>query len=352
MKTWRKWGLALGGIACTGAIVFVGGVLPFKASTGHWAVTEAVLRFGMGRSIWTWSRGTSVPDPLVDPELRVLGAGMYETSCRPCHGAPGAYPRLSQHMLPPAPDFQEQAPRFDARAQFYVVKHGIRLTGMPAWPAPERGDEVAAVVSFLVALPDLDAAEYDALVFGEDGALREPGASPDIEGCARCHDRDAPGVPVLDGQPVDYLEGALRAYRADARQSGAMEPVAALMDDEDISRTARAYAKRPSPAVEPTHEGPGHDIATRGVAERRIAPCVECHASEVGEQASSHPDYPLLLGQDRRYLARQLELFQEERRGGGPFADVMALSLAHGLTDDEIDAVSRWYAGERPSDVE
>lgn len=330
---WKHAGVGLALFLGVATVVYLGGLLPLKASTGHYAITRAFFELGVGRSLWTWSRGTEIPYELEDPALHVLGAGIYETSCRACHGAPGERPTLAEHMLPPAPDFPREPPRFDPRAHYYVVLHGIRMTGMPGWPAQDRGDEVAAVVSFLQILPTLDRGGYDALVWGE----RPVGSA--VEACDRCHARAAPGIPILDGQPFAYLAASLHAYRDGRRASGAMEPVAAALDDAAIERLARHYAERPPPAAVST-DGPARELAEQGVPARRVAACTACH----GPGDVEHPDYPRLVGQDRRYLITQLELFQRGVRGGR-FSGVMETSLAHGLEPDEIEALATWYRG-------
>ncbi|MFN2428348.1 MAG: cytochrome c, partial [Candidatus Binatia bacterium] len=69
-------------------------------------------------------------------------------------------PRIAAAMTPKPPDLRTVALTFDPEELFYIVKHGIKFTGMPAWPALERDDEVWAVVAFLRMLPTLDPGEY------------------------------------------------------------------------------------------------------------------------------------------------------------------------------------------------
>jgi hypothetical protein len=66
--------------------------------------------------------------------------------------------------------------RYTPEQLFSIVKHGIKFTGMPAWPVQQRDDEVWAMVAFLRRLPDLDAAGYRRLAYGEPdvGSGAEP----------------------------------------------------------------------------------------------------------------------------------------------------------------------------------
>ena len=64
----------------------------------------------------------------------------------------------AREMLPPPPDLSKAAPQWKERELFWIVKNGLKYTGMPAWPSRQRDDEVWAVVAFLRRLPDLDRA--------------------------------------------------------------------------------------------------------------------------------------------------------------------------------------------------
>ena len=79
-------GLAAGAIII-GVLLLVSGVVPIKASSGHWALTAAILDFAKTRSVSTHSWGITAP-PLEDEALVLRGAGHYESACLPCHGGP------------------------------------------------------------------------------------------------------------------------------------------------------------------------------------------------------------------------------------------------------------------------
>jgi Cytochrome C oxidase, cbb3-type, subunit III len=70
-------------------------------------------------------------------------------------------------MTPPPPYLPPRIPKWEPNELFYIVKHGIKFTGMPAWPALDRDDEVWAMVAFLRQFPKLDADEYRRLAQGE-----------------------------------------------------------------------------------------------------------------------------------------------------------------------------------------
>ena len=67
-------------------------------------------------------------------------------------------------MTPHPPDLTSTIPGYEPEELFYVVKHGVKFTGMPAWPALQRDDEVWAMVAFLQILPRLNRAAYRELI--------------------------------------------------------------------------------------------------------------------------------------------------------------------------------------------
>lgn len=100
---------------------------------------------------------------LDDPKRVLAGAGQYAEMCEGCHLAPGvADTPLRQGLYPKPPELARH--RMDPQTSFWIVKHGIKMTGMPAW-GPSHGDDVLwSVVAFLQKLPDLDARQYRDLV--------------------------------------------------------------------------------------------------------------------------------------------------------------------------------------------
>src|SRR5688572_30227281 len=121
-------------------LLVLSGLISIKASSGHWAVTAWLLDFTKQRSVATHSLGTRVP-PLDDPTMVLKGAAHYETGCQWCHGSPREpLPTIPARSTPHPPDLQRQVSRWQPRELFYLVKHGVKFTGMPAWPAVGRDD--------------------------------------------------------------------------------------------------------------------------------------------------------------------------------------------------------------------
>jgi cytochrome c553 len=325
---------AIGGVLVA-ATVPLTGIVDFNADNRQWGITDWYLSTAAQQSITLQSAGLAVPD-LDDPAALRRAAGHYEMVCATCHGSPAGPPELfADHIRAAPPRLMEQMAQWhpDARV-FWTVKHGIKHTAMPAWPTELRDDEVWDMVAFLAALPELDAEAYAALTGAEPGT------------CASCHGANGEGTPAaprLDIQSPQYLAAALEAYRQGTRASGTMMTVARRLTDEDIATLSQYFGREAEVEVAPA-TGIGAEIAARGVPDRDIAACDSCHAG-------SRAEYPRLLGQQRHYLATQLELFNEHGAArGGSLADIMAHAIRRlpkpeegPLQDDEIRALADHY---------
>ncbi|QTP61096.1 c-type cytochrome [Billgrantia antri] len=370
-------GLAvLGGTLVGGAVLIVwSGLVPISASSGHWPVTRWFLHFAMRNAVENRASGIKAP-MLSDPALVLKGAGHYATGCMPCHGAPGR-PRslIVQQMTPEPPLLAQRVHEWRPEQLFWIIKHGVKFTAMPAWASLQREDEVWAMVAFLQELPTLSSERYVQLAYGErdeadaigeaaSGSLRalsEP-MGPLLANCSRCHGADGRGrglgaFPKLAGQSEAYLWTSLLAYAEGERNSGIMQPIAAGLSKADMRSLAAHYAGREDAASQPARQranagepgeaiaGPasiarGRDIARQGVPEQGVPSCVDCHGPR---SEPSNPHYPRLAGQYADYLALQLSLFKSDKRGGSPYVRIMH-SAAKGLDETQIRDVASYYS--------
>jgi cytochrome c553/cytochrome c5 len=281
--------------------------------------------------------------PLQDAAMIRRGAAHYERVCATCHASPLEPQRGDQLILsPPAPKLYTRLAHWSPEALFLIVRDGSPGSGMPAWPAKGRDDEIWSVVAFLRALPELDPAQYRVLAgltVRPSGIAGE--APPELRQCQTCHGVDGRGdpngaFPRLDIQTPAYLADALRAYRDGSRQSGFMAGVAARLSDEQIDALADHFGsatplqvasrRRVDPLSEPIPE--------------QLAACAACH----GPPDAARPDFPRLTGQNTNYLEQQLKLFTSETptRGGGRYLDLM-LKAAHTVPEDDISSLAAHY---------
>jgi cytochrome c553 len=345
--------------AAIGFFVSASGIIPIKASSGHWQVTRWFLSFSMRRSVKTHSLGVRIP-PWDRPDLILRGAGHFEIGCASCHGSPTVpRPRMPQYMTPHPPSLTTHVPLWEPEELFYIVKHGVKFTGMPGWPSQHRDDECWAMVAFLQKLPGLTPAEYRDLAHGPPAG---PSDTPPLEIsasgsdsrvltlCGRCHGRNGEGrgdgaIPALAGQKELYLENALRAFAVGQRHSGTMETIASTLDASAMSVLARHYAAlRPAQREVATPQtearARGEAIARLGIPERKVPSCADCHGPD---PSRSNGAYPELSGLGARYIVLQLELFANNHRGGSEYARIMK-HVAPRLSEEERRDVAHYYA--------
>ncbi|SDY86705.1 c-type cytochrome [Citreimonas salinaria] len=264
--TWKRIA-ALFVLGVMGALLLGwSGLVSIAASSGHWAVTRWYLGWTMENAVETQSILVSKPEgtDLDDPVLIRRAAGHYATGCAACHGAPGVpQSPVVQEMVPAPPRLEHKVAEWSDEELFWIVRNGIKFSGMPAWPAQDRTDEVWAQVAFLRALPDLSRAEYAELALGggfagdaleaggETTAALDGIVDTALTDCARCHGRDGLGrgepeaFPVIAGQPAPYLYATLLAFAHGFRESGFMEPPATRYEPEVLFELARYYAAQP-----------------------------------------------------------------------------------------------------------
>ena len=83
---------------------------------------------------------------------------------------------ISQGLYPQAPELSRPLAH-SAGEEFWVIKHGIKLTAMPAWGRTHNDELIWDMVAFVRKLPSLSASEYKAAVEGapkdHDAILRD-----------------------------------------------------------------------------------------------------------------------------------------------------------------------------------
>jgi mono/diheme cytochrome c family protein len=146
-----------------GAGIFArSGLYDIGADAHHWALTYDFLQSVRNRSIRARSEGLRPPN-LNDPQLVRKGAGQYAAMCVGCHLAPGKESsEVSEGMYPQPPNLADI--RVDPRDAFWAIKHGIKMSGMPAWGDSHDDATIWSIVAFLQKLPILTPQQYKDIV--------------------------------------------------------------------------------------------------------------------------------------------------------------------------------------------
>ena len=139
----------------------------FSADDPHTAPVTFLLGSLRERSIEARANKLQVPD-LRDAARIVQGAGNYDAMCAGCHLAPGvAETELSKGLYPQPPNLSKE--KVAVAAAFWVIKHGIKASGMPAWGKSMSDEYVWNLAAFLQELPKLDEKRYRELIAQSSG---------------------------------------------------------------------------------------------------------------------------------------------------------------------------------------
>jgi len=148
-----------------GGLAFIySGLFDVAASEPHWSITRWVLETTRTRSIKAHSAEIEVPSGLDDPARLLIGVDHFAAHCAVCHGAPGV-PKgdIGEGLNPQPPNLAHSSEHYTPSEVFWIIKHGIKMTGMPSW-ADHNDDELWATVAFIEKLPGMSDQEYARLV--------------------------------------------------------------------------------------------------------------------------------------------------------------------------------------------
>jgi len=138
------------------------GRYPIGADAPHWDITSRALEILRDRSIEEGARGMTVPE-LDNAQLIASGAEHYAAMCTACHLAPGmAESELRAGLYPQPPNLSQEGIDSPATA-FWVIKHGVKLTAMPAWGRTHDDQSIWGIVAFLKKLPGMTPQQYQQL---------------------------------------------------------------------------------------------------------------------------------------------------------------------------------------------
>jgi mono/diheme cytochrome c family protein len=148
-----------------GGLAFIySGLFDIAASDPDWPVMRWVLQTTRTRSIQVRAVATQAPPGLDDPAKLLTGTEHFAAHCAVWHGAPGV-PKgdIAKGLNPRPPDLAHASSHYIPSELFWILKHGIKMTGMPSW-SDHSDDELWATVSFLEKLPSMTEEDYAKLV--------------------------------------------------------------------------------------------------------------------------------------------------------------------------------------------
>lgn len=138
------------------------GAYNIGADAHHTKPVFALMTLVRDRSLNAHAADTKVPN-LDDRKLILKGAGQYAAMCTQCHLRPGVENSEQREGMYPLPPNLSKV-RFPPQREFWAIKHGIKMSGMPAWGVNHDDPTIWSMVAFLQKLPDMTPAQYKAIV--------------------------------------------------------------------------------------------------------------------------------------------------------------------------------------------
>jgi mono/diheme cytochrome c family protein len=155
MKSTTIKTLALGALAgyLLAALVLIAlaelGVMPVQADVAPGQVETYLFGSALQASVARRASRSGNPIPASEDNL-AAGAKLYRQMCSRCHGASADSDNVyGRSFFPPAPSLALARTSYTEGEMFWIIKHGIRNTAMPAWSNLLSDDEIWQVVAVL-----------------------------------------------------------------------------------------------------------------------------------------------------------------------------------------------------------
>lgn len=220
MKIFLTVLLTLLGAAALGAgVIHGGGLTNFAADEPHPPLINGVIAFSRERFIAARSDAIEVPN-LDDRQTIADGGAHYVLMCSGCHLGPGTEDTEIRRGLYPQPPNLAQPEQHGghdhgdveaaAKRQFWIIKHGIKLTAMPAWGATHDDEAIWGLVAFLRKLPELSPEQYAALTgaaAGDGRSRHRHGEDTGPSTTAPAGEPDTPSAPPLSHDEPGKADG-------------------------------------------------------------------------------------------------------------------------------------------------
>lgn len=150
--------LSLAGLAFVFSGVYDIGATSPHSRFGYW-----VLDTTMRQSVQSHAEGIAPPLRFSEAQIE-SGLRSFQETCVMCHGGPGVERfEIGEGLRPEPPELSRAVARWSSTELFWIVKHGIKMSGMPAFGSTHEDERIWDIVAFLERLPSLTPEEYQAL---------------------------------------------------------------------------------------------------------------------------------------------------------------------------------------------
>lgn len=153
---------ALAVLGAAGLAVVYTGAYNVAATEQHMSVTRWAFDTTMHRSIEQHAKDVKRVEDLT-PAMLAAGASAYKSMCQHCHAGPGVErEHWADGMRPRPPHLVEAAAEWETSEVYWIVKHGIKMSGMPAFGPSHDEQTLWGIAAFVKNLPAMTPEAYAA----------------------------------------------------------------------------------------------------------------------------------------------------------------------------------------------
>lgn len=165
--------------------------------------------------------------------------------------------------------------------------------------------------------------------------------------CQGCHGVDGNStdelIPRLAGQYEIYISKELRNYKAGIRSHEIMNAMAATLNNDDMDDISAYFASQPKMKGNgSTLNEQGKNIFLKGNISQMVLTCVNCHGEGGKGLSPDTPMFPVIGGQHKPYLLKQLIDFREDDRVNSPNA--IMNRIVRSLSDADLEALTQYIS--------
>jgi mono/diheme cytochrome c family protein len=140
------------------------GVFDIAADHPHNNLTLWIINKTVTQSVKRRSREINRPD-LSKMSMIRTGGYHFQQMCIQCHSGPGVQrSEAGEGLYPQGPDLTWAKAHWEPRDLFWITKHGLKMTGMPAWGQTTTDEEIWAMVAFIEQLPAISPERYQQML--------------------------------------------------------------------------------------------------------------------------------------------------------------------------------------------
>lgn len=150
-------------------------------------------------------------------------------------------------------------------------------------------------------------------------------------------------IPKLAGQYDEYIIKQLHNYQAGIRSHEIMNGMAAPLSDQDVADIAAYFADQTimkGSGGTPNEEG--KNLFLKGNVSEMVMTCVYCHGDGGKGLNPSTGMYPVIGGQHKAYLLKQLTDFREDNRVNSP--NIIMNRIVRSLSDDDLKSLAEYIS--------